>query len=643
MSAYPNLSLNMLDRRVLLSVGCDTYTASNLSNLLGAENDAQQIYTCLTDPNVGNYSKSLSKLLLSPTLEQFTDTIKEVLFTEEGIEVLTIFFAGHGGPKNGSYYFCFADTDTAKMSMSAYPLNSLFTVLNECQPAQINIIIDSCQAGSLVGDLSILLKPESSGSNKSPCISLLAAASSNEFANEINGNGVVTKLILEYLNGEKKLNTTSTHLDLTEIGRGITTKIEKEYNQTPIVYGLSLHGFSKFCKNPYFNSKIKSSNPETLQQISTDSELGRKINKYTEAIWMEYRATETEPNAERLANLLRKILKDIDEDPDGIATFILSISNSFEQQASESNDTFGAVTIISTFLVIIQKFITNQNVEKAALYLLSRRKTLLIELVKSISSGLKGDEFYLLNKQSSSADLFYLPIRITKVLGVLWSQILINSYTSETDILFNDMVNEVTEHILEHYKDSIVSISDKQAPYIYVIAKASKGTKYQENISILLHLYIEDLFTRKGNVADVGIQNNEVLAFLLNRNSKTERAAPELLANPSQLLSVYMLLAKDFVNVESFDSVLKTLDHQSMVIFIPDTYTSYSDQIIRDGVNNCFKVGHGIWSIEDFEREFKIECFPLINEKVPTTPTLIISSIISSLIFPDRIPWFLEV
>jgi hypothetical protein len=630
-----------MNKRAVLSVGCNNYI--QLSPLKGAENDAIHLFNCLTEDNHGAYNTALSKQLLSPTLEEFRLALDSVLFAEDGLDVLTIFFAGHGGIKSGSYYLCLSDTCHKRMSTTAFSLNELFTVLNECQPRQINIIIDSCNAGGLVGDLAVLLKPELSGANHSPSIALLAAASSNEFASEVDGNGVVTKLILEYLRGDRQLNTTNKFLDLTEIGRAITNEIDEQHNQTPTIWGLNLFGESQFSKNPHFNEASNTSSKSGFFDILPESDLGKKINFNSESLWNEYRATGEEPNSERLAKILEQIIGGMVENLEGVATFINGISSSLEQQAAKSPDLSGPVTTISTLITVLQKYSDDSAIQLTITSLLSRRKNLLEEFLKNLEIGLNEDKFYLLNKKTVIGDLFFLPIRISKTLGYLWSQVLIDFELRTTNASYIERVTKLSIDIFSFYEGSFVCVSDEQAPYLYTIAKAVSVLNLHEKISPIFNAYFTDLLKHKGNIASIYIPTNKILSFLLNRASIQERHVPQLLANPSQLLAVFLSLDDRLISINCRNKNLIQLDHQSLVVFIPYSYKSFGEEIIHDGVNNTFKIGHGIWSVNDFKEQFQNECLPLIRTAISCNSSHKVLSLVSSVTFPDRIPWFFEI
>jgi uncharacterized caspase-like protein len=92
-------------KSVLIAVGCDRYDA--LRPLFGAEADAGKVFAVLTAPGQ-RYTAADSRLLLSPNKADFERMLLEVGSGE--IDVLTFYFAGHGGVKEGGYYFCLRDS-----------------------------------------------------------------------------------------------------------------------------------------------------------------------------------------------------------------------------------------------------------------------------------------------------------------------------------------------------------------------------------------------------------------------------------------------------------------------------------------------------------------------------------------------------
>lgn len=625
--------------RVALIVGCNDYV--HLSPLFGASNDAFRFHEALISGTAGAYEEATSKLLLSPNLDQFRSALEAVLFQPDDIEVFTFYFAGHGGVKGGSYYLCLRETMVERMSTTAFPLNALFTVLNESRPAQINVIIDACNAGGLVGDLSTLLKPEVLGARGSPSISLLAAASADEYASETAEGGVVTRLILDYVTGRKRMNATSPYLDLSDIGRHISQEIDVEHGQTPTSWGLNLYGQPQFTKNPYYSASP--SLIDTLPGIAPGSAVGQKISKHTEAIWDEYRSLAEEPDAYRLANTLRPIVEELADDAGSVAAFINGLAGTFEQQAAKSKDVFAAVTVVSVLPILLFELIEHDVIKATVTRLLRRRRELLLHAMEWIKARNAAERYYLISGGESSADLFLLPVRITKVLGHLWGQLLLDKLAGSVEVSLAADMGRLTDGMFDFYAKSFVAIADEQAPYLYLFAKAASEHGHSGIVRKIFDAMFSDLVGRKGNVADAHIDPSQILRFLILRQAGEERRAPDLLANPSQLLAAVLATGAAQSADGEWDKRLRALDHSAFVIFLPASHKQFGSEVIRDGVNNVFQVGHGIWCLSDFRREFEAECTPaLLSDPSWRDPLVASLAIVSSLIFPDRIPWFLE-
>lgn len=139
--------------RTLLSVGCNVYAHAN--TLAGAEGDARRMFEVLVDADIGEYDIARSRLLLSPTVSEVRQALRDVLFSGGEVDTFTFFFAGHDGVRAGSFYMWVRDSEPSAQSMSALSL-SFFRSINEAAPAQTNIIIDACESGGLIADLGVL-------------------------------------------------------------------------------------------------------------------------------------------------------------------------------------------------------------------------------------------------------------------------------------------------------------------------------------------------------------------------------------------------------------------------------------------------------------------------------------------------------
>jgi hypothetical protein len=237
--------------RILIAVGCNSY--SLLNDLAGAEEDAQRIWHSLTGAPVGSYAAAESMLLISPTLDQVRSALRN-LPTDEFIDVLTFYFAGHGGVKSGSYYLCVSDSDQRRLSTTAFGLGELLCVITEFKPRQANLIIDACQSGGAMYDFAHVLHEEALEGDSPLAISVLAACGTREGASETPEGGAATIQLLRYLNGDEELQGARPFLDLIEIGRAVSNDLEKQGAQTPVVWGVNLTGAPEFVGNPHFDA-----------------------------------------------------------------------------------------------------------------------------------------------------------------------------------------------------------------------------------------------------------------------------------------------------------------------------------------------------------------------------------------------------
>jgi uncharacterized caspase-like protein len=89
----------MSELRRAVVVGVNSYQQpENLPKLQGAENDAQEIWDRLTDPEIGGFDKDKSHLLKGPnaTSAKIKQALSEVFYTTEQSEIGLFYFSGHG-------------------------------------------------------------------------------------------------------------------------------------------------------------------------------------------------------------------------------------------------------------------------------------------------------------------------------------------------------------------------------------------------------------------------------------------------------------------------------------------------------------------------------------------------------------------
>lgn len=185
----------------LLCIGCNAY--QHLGRLQGAEKDAEEVFGILSARS-GLYDKDLSYLLLSPNTTEIKDALNKVFPVGTDVDVFTLFFAGHAGVRAGSFYLCARESEPERLSTTAFAITSLFSIINEFRPGQVNIVVDACQAGGSSFDLAQLSKPEIIGHSEASSITFLGACSADQVAGETPDGGVLTRYLLKYMTGERE-------------------------------------------------------------------------------------------------------------------------------------------------------------------------------------------------------------------------------------------------------------------------------------------------------------------------------------------------------------------------------------------------------------------------------------------------------
>jgi hypothetical protein len=149
----------------------------------------------------------------------------------------------------------------------------------------VNLVIDACNTGGLVNDLTAIIKPEIMGAKGSIGIAMLAAAASDEFAGEVAGQGLLTGELVKYIDGTKHVTTDTEYLDLVTVGKALSAEfIKSSSQQTPSAWGMNLYGPSIFAKNPFYNP-CKAIGSYEFSFIPPASRLGSLIQGSKKELW----------------------------------------------------------------------------------------------------------------------------------------------------------------------------------------------------------------------------------------------------------------------------------------------------------------------------------------------------------------------
>lgn len=623
---------------VLICIGCNTY--SFLQPLDGAEKDATDIYNSLLKAGT-LYETSTSQLLVSPDDLQLRRCLAEMFCNALPINILTFFFAGHAGVKCGNLYLCSSNSDAERLSTTAFPIIDFFAMINEFHPKQVNIVLDACQAGGSSFDLHELQKEEIVGSSDSTCLTFLGACASNQYAQETSQGGVLTAEILKCVTGQVEIQSRTPFLDLIQIAAISSRTVHLSFpDQKPIAWGLNLFGWGQFVQNPHYGGiGIK---PEFPLHAKLDNDNIRdQIQLKSSDLWQEAHAIKEGFDANRLLQLFARIFPQSDKDPDATIPFLQMLTRTLAFNAGESGDILAKSQCLAASAVFLLPSIANKSTSKYVADTFSEILATDAEAWQRLSTSLVTDPFAICDRHYPNADLYLLPIRITKVLGWIgWNTIaehLVPSIQNGSE----EMRFRLASQIVDKYESSLVAVSEAQAPFLYVFIKGCLLRGQVDLASKVVNIYYWSLSEKRGNITDAMPDARRVLSYFKSIGAsgmENKRWRP---ANPLAFLSV-LLLAGNTLGITSAWS-LRSLDRKYAGFYIPNDYLIFGRKIMDDGTNYLRKVGFDFWNATEFALQFDNvvkRTLPSVTKDLSNEAIALIS--LAALLLPDRLPMCLE-
>lgn len=585
--------------RILLAIGCDAY--DHLNPLTGAVFDAKRVSDLLTDEAFGDYEAERSQILLSPTKEEVLKALSETLSVPD-LETFTLYFAGHGGAEKGTFYLGLSEAQSGKLWETGLSLAQVFTMIAGAGPAHANIIIDACESAGLVADLNVITKTDVMGNAGTPAITLLAMSAANKGAGESSDGGFGTNALLDCINGTAFVQDSNSALDLTEICKVVCDRIKAVSAQEPRWFVLNHNQRAAFCRNPHYQASAATAFAKWEPRAFLDN---------------------LEPLLSSHASQPKEILTDVERLVGGLV-----------ERAKGSRDRFKEVEVLATKIVAVLGYVESSRELQS--YVVANSLALagrICELLLELAAEMEAEKYALLSTRGGLADFFYLPIRITKLLGWFGAAHYIYRQIKREDRFPKDKFSHVLRLMIDNYAGSIVAISDKQAPDVALALSAISDLGLREEGESILGMLFSSVCDSHGKVADNHLAPEDVLQFVLSRHRDDFSGSPMVLARPSELIAVLLRSSTLFDLAVVFDEALEDLDHTAINAYVAEDYARFSDRYISSGNNLGFRIGHDIWTVGDLMHHWPQ---PLPRPSMPVA----FGAIWSSLLFPDRVPWF---
>ncbi len=608
---------------LFLAIGCDSY--DHLGGLACGEKDAKNIAEHLGNPKYAHYNTPISRVLLSPTVFEINDALASILKNGRPVGSFTFFFAGHGILKVGTLVLCTRDTHPDALTTTGFSLGTLFNSVNELGARHVHIILDACESGGVSGDVITALKPNLIGQAGSAEITLLAACAEDQSAFEDQNGGRFTNKLLACINGTDFVQDLTPTIDLNEIGKRISAHFATDARQSPIYWGLNLSANTGFVKNPHFV-------PQSGLRETLAAAPGLNITPaIREGLWQIYSEADEGFVPEKLRGLLRTLLEDAVSPLPSYIAFIHRIRTSLCDRAKRATDSFREIEIrVACLSSLLGEIPTSAIADEYAL----RECEEILDDVKlrlqELSERLRENDLELVGGLGLS-ELYFLPIRISKILG--WAGVFL--LFGNPDQKEAASICGLLHRVFNRYAGIAIAVSDLQAPFILtgLVALAKLDPDAAETWA---SLYFNSVAESGCCVAQWDLSFEAIPGFLLRRAlADTANMERGVVANPTELVAVLLLLADRLQLKDTFDESLALLDHRSINLFVPETYSSYGDALINSGVNLTRKIGHDFFTVDEL-----IAGLPANLLKVDTeAKSVAILSVLSSFIYPNRTPW----
>lgn len=180
--------------RKALVIGINHY--EHFDPLMGCVNDARAV-TAMLERNEDRTVNFGVKLMVAPSAAEplpraaLKEAVRELFVGKN--EVALLYFAGHGYIEATGGYLCGTDCSSGDDGL---PLSEIMTLANESPSTNRIIILDSCHSGAAGNH------PVAKGmAEVADGVTILTASTKEQYADEIDGGGVFTGLMIDALGG----------------------------------------------------------------------------------------------------------------------------------------------------------------------------------------------------------------------------------------------------------------------------------------------------------------------------------------------------------------------------------------------------------------------------------------------------------
>ena len=613
--------------RILLAVGCDDYQL--VPQLRGAARDASCVFSALVGSEEHHYDPERSRLLISPTGEQFRQALSSILYENRGTTVFTMYFAGHATVFDETLYLAPIDAAADRIPASAIGFPDVLRTTAGARPRQANFIIDACNAAGLGFDIGAILKRTIVGNSDTMGISFLASAAAEQSAAESTEGGSFTIEFTRVLRGDVFVQQTNPFLSLAEIAQRIQGGAQLD-SQAISYWSLNLQGPNLFAKNPNFSGPAYVVDAIASRFRNQKIEIGNHAADFKSELAKIGTGIVERTFARRLENVFTEI------DTEQRASLIHGLAAGLKLELTEVQDTFLEVRVLSVLLGQLLGLCTPITRRSVIEDMIEWHSEANYRALLKLNEALDSDRNALLD--GGFSDLYELPIRLSDIFGYC-ALLLLGECTAlpmRSSLVFN-----VAEKVLRRYGNSIVALTDDQATGFLLFLEICRKNEWSAFAEEIVGRLYNDLHRNFGRCADYSLVAEKRFAVLKERYEYPYSLTRGIYSSPSDLSTVILSFCALLNLDEAIDGTLIELDHTPINYFVPESAKGFGLCGELIGANYTLALGHDFWRCVDLRRILRSDMLPKLQASASRfSREDQFCALAGSLALRDRQPWY---
>ncbi|RYD84801.1 MAG: caspase family protein [Verrucomicrobiaceae bacterium] len=601
----------MTPSAALLTITCSVY--EKLSDLNCTLADGKVIRESLLAQ--GGYSEACAWQIDSPTKQELEMFLLGKLTELRGIDILTVFFSGHGGVANGSYYLCLRDYSPSSPSLTGFPVSLIVRFAVEMGVSILNIVIDACHSGQAQADLRDALERPAMSEDPSICVSVLASSLADQSSFTGNPYSYFTTKLNDFIVGNHTVQSKKAWVSLADIASVMVHNYQDgNLGQNVVQASLNVLGPAPFCINPLL---VSSEQQPHSPLLSPKSNLGKQVHRLKDTLARIHGDLPRQLEDLSLIQALGKIAESAGEMHGELASLFEHYGEWFAEEARKQNDWSLPVRIAGS-IATASLGVSNPSPELRS----SIRRIVKESIDQDFDFFVHHFEDWIqatsgLSARGGGPDEFYqLPIRITAYYGRLGLIMLAHKIGVITCEGLSDVVERVCDLLTEKFGLCHVILNEKQAFYLVPFFQGCAQVGLQNLAERVFGFFFCDHFLCGGAVLRENATSEQIWSYLQARSKNEQKIDCGGIANPNEVLPI--LLYGAYLNGfgDLVDESLAEFSGGSANLTLVANTASFRKPVIDDAMNCTLTIGQDVYSTEEFFRsivEFSDGSFPLGN------------------------------